>query len=203
MQDIFLGGTDSSAAAIVWSMTALMKAPNMMQKVQSEIRNAVGGKGRVDDDDLPKLPYFKAVINETLWLYSPVPMLVPRETMEKCMLDGYEIQPKTRVYVNIWAVARDPEYWKDSPEEFLPERFVGGDVDVKGQDFGSIPFGSGRRICPGMFMGLANVELAVANLLYSFNWELPGGVAVDTDVSPGIIMHKKNPLHLIPKHYHA
>lgn len=100
--------------------------------------------------------------------------------------------------MNVWAIARDPEYWKNSPEEFLPERFMGSDIDVKGQDFGAIPFGSGRRICPGMFMGLANVELAVANLLYSFDWELPQGEKdLDTDILAGLIMHKKNPLCLL------
>ncbi|KAH6755743.1 hypothetical protein C2S53_010005 [Perilla frutescens var. hirtella] len=205
--NIFLGGTDSSAASIVWNMTALMKAPAMMKKVQEEIRNVVGNKGKVDDDDLPKLPYLKAIINETFRLYSPVPMLAPRETTAKCNLNGYEIPPKTTVYVNVWAIARDPEYWTFSPEEFLPERFMGSDIDmidVKGQDFGAIPFGSGRRICPGMFMGLANVELAVANLLYSFDWEMPPGIGIDqldTDALPGLIMHKKNPLLLQPKLY--
>ncbi|KAL1554168.1 6,7,8-trihydroxycoumarin synthase-like [Salvia divinorum] len=155
--DLFLGGTDSSAASIVWIMTALMKAPHIMKKVQTEIRNAVGNKAKVDEDDLPTLPYLKAVINETFRLYTPVPMLVPRETTQKCVLDGYEIQPKTTVYVNVWVITRDPECWKTSPEEFLPERFYGSDMPVKGKDFGLIPFGSGRRICPGMFMGLANV----------------------------------------------
>ncbi|KAH6819619.1 hypothetical protein C2S51_003222 [Perilla frutescens var. frutescens] len=207
LMNIFLGGTDSSAASIVWNMTALMKAPAMMKKVQEEIRNAVGNKGKVGDDDLPKLPYLKAIMNETFRLYAPVPMLAPRETTAKCNLNGYEIPPKTTVYVNLWAIARDPEYWAVSPGEFLPERFMGSDtdmIDVKGQDFGAIPFGSGRRICPGMFMGLANVELAVANLLYSFDWEMPPGIGIDqldTDALPGLIMHKKNPLLLQPKLY--
>nr|AJD25157.1 cytochrome P450 CYP71AT93 [Salvia miltiorrhiza] len=201
LMNLFIGGTDSSAAAIVWNMTALMKAPHIMKKVQTEIRNVVGNKGKVDDDDLPKLPYLKAILNETFRLYTPVPLLVPRQTTEKCVLDGYEIQPNTTVYVNVWAIARDSEYWKISPEEFLPERFIGSNMDVKGQDFGVIPFGSGRRICPGMFMGVANVELAVANLLYSFDWELPQGIQLDTHVLPGLIMHKKNPLFLLPKPY--
>ncbi|KAK6161575.1 hypothetical protein DH2020_004956 [Rehmannia glutinosa] len=118
--------------------------------------------------------------------------------MERCILEGYEIQPKTVVYINTWAIASDPEYW-ENPHEFLPERFFNSDIDVKGQDFEVIPFGSGRRMCPGMFMGLTNVELTVANLLYSFDWELPTGIReedVDTDVLPGIAMHKKNPLLL-------
>ncbi|GFP93414.1 cytochrome p450 83b1 [Phtheirospermum japonicum] len=202
--DIFAAATDTSSVAIVWTMTALIKAPHMMQKVQAEIRNLIGNKGRVDEDDLPKLPYLKAVINETFRYYPPVPLLIPRETIERCTLEGYEIQPGTLVYINAWAIARDPEYWKDRPHEFLPERFLDSNIDIKGQDFGVIPFGSGRRACPGILMGLANVELAVANLLYSFDWELPDGMQpqdVDTEALPGLAVHKKIPLLLVPKQY--
>lgn len=184
-------------------MTALIKAPQVMHKVQAEIRDLVGKKGKVDEDDLPKLPYLKAVINETFRLYPPAPLLVPRATTGKCSLEGYEIQPNTVIYINAWAVARDPEYWK-SPNEFVPERFLNSNIDIKGQNFEVIPFGSGRRICPGMNMGLANVELTVSNLLYSFDWELPPGVLaedVDTETLPGITMHKKNSLLLVPKKY--
>lgn len=186
-------------------MTALIKAPKVMHKVQSEIRNVVGKKGIVDEDDLPNLPYLKAIINEALRLYPPVPLLVPRETNQKCTIDGYEIEPKTMVYVNAWAVQRDPENW-ENPDEFVPERFLNSNIDIKGQDFGLVPFGSGRRMCPGMPMGYISVEIAVANLLYSFDWELPDGIRaedIDTDPLPGIAMHKKNPLLLVAKKYVA
>ncbi|KAL3635084.1 hypothetical protein CASFOL_022138 [Castilleja foliolosa] len=201
LMNIFGAASDTSAASIEWTMAALIKAPHEMKKVQAEIRDFVGEKGIVDEIDLPKLPYLKAVINESLRLYPPVPLLVPRETIEKCILDGYEIQPKTTVFVNAWAIARDPEYW-EKPEEFMPERFLKGDIDIKGQDFEVTPFGSGRRICPGMNMGIANVELTVANMLSVFDWELPRGVRaedVDMEAFPGIAMHKKNPLLLVPK----
>ncbi|KAH6832657.1 hypothetical protein C2S53_006444 [Perilla frutescens var. hirtella] len=205
LTDIFIGATDTSAASTVWTMTALIKAPNVMEKLKSQIRNLVGKKGRVDEDDLAKLPYLNAVINEALRLYPPAPLLVPRETIERCSLAGYEIQPKTVVYVNAWAIARDPEHWKN-PDAFVPERFLNSNIDIKGQDFEVIPFGSGRRMCPGIPMGLANVELTVANLLYSFDWELPPGIRaedIDTDALPGITMHKKNPLLLVAKKYVA
>ncbi|KAL8049017.1 hypothetical protein ABFS82_07G107600 [Erythranthe guttata] len=205
LMNIFIAATDTSAASTVWTMTALMKAPRVMEKVQAEIRNSIAKKGKVDENDLPKLPYLKAVISETLRLYPPAPLLVPRQTIEKCTLEGYVIEPRTLVYVNAWAIARDPDYW-ENPDEFLPERFLNSNIDIKGQDYGVIPFGSGRRICPGMYMGLANVELTVANLLYSFNWELPPGIQakdIDTDVMPGLTMHKKNALLLAPKKYVA
>ncbi|GFP83112.1 cytochrome p450 83b1 [Phtheirospermum japonicum] len=201
--DIFVAGTHSTSTTIVWAMTALMKAPKVMEKAQSEIRNLIGERRKVDEDDLHKLPYLKAIINETLRLYPPVPLLVPRETIDKCTLQGYEIQPKTAVYVIAWAIARDPEYWQN-PDEFMPERFLNNNIDIKGQDFEVIPFGSGRRICPGMYMGLANVELTVANLLYSFDWELPPGIEakdVDTDALPGVAIRKKNALFLVPNMY--
>ncbi|KAG8373940.1 hypothetical protein BUALT_Bualt11G0077400 [Buddleja alternifolia] len=103
-----MSGTDTSAATIIWTMTALMKAPNVMKKVQAEIRDLIGNKGKIDEDDLQKLPYLKAVINETFRLYTPNPIL-GRRTKERCTLEGYEIQPDTVVYVNAWAIARDPE----------------------------------------------------------------------------------------------
>ncbi|XP_047950597.1 6,7,8-trihydroxycoumarin synthase-like isoform X1 [Salvia hispanica] len=199
--NIFTGATDTSAAATVWVMTALMKAPQIMNKLQQEIRNLAGKKGRVDEDDLPQLPYLKAVINETFRLYPPIPLLM-RQAMQRSTLQGYQIEPKTVIYVNAWAVARDPEYWED-PDKFVPERFLDIDTDVAtGQDFGFLPFGAGRRMCPASLMGLVNVELAVANLVYCFDWEMPKGMKVeDIDVEslPGITVHKKIPLLLVPK----
>ncbi|XP_073046212.1 5-OH-xanthotoxin synthase-like, partial [Primulina eburnea] len=202
LMNIFLGGTDSSSASITWAMTALMKAPEAMRRVQQEIRSIVGKKPLLDEDDIQKFPYFKAVIKEVLRLYPPIP-LVPRETTERCFIDGYEIQPKTSVYVNIWAIGRDPEYW-ENPNEFLPDRFLNNTIDYKGRDFGLISFGSGRRSCPGMYLAVAVTELALANLLYAFDWELPDGMTeedVNTDSFPGLVMHKKIPLCLIRKRY--
>ncbi|XP_022841924.1 cytochrome P450 71B37-like [Olea europaea var. sylvestris] len=123
--------------------------------------------------------------------------------MKSCIIQRYEIQPRTLVYINAWGIARDPEYW-ENPMEFWPERFLNSAVDIKGQDFGLIPFGSGRRNCPGMSLGLVTVELALANLLYSFDWELPRRMKaedIDSDVLPGITVHKKNALCLVPRNY--
>lgn len=170
-----------------------------MKKVQEEIRNLEGKKDFLDEDDIQKFPYFQAVIKETLRLHLPAPLLVQRETNEKCILDGYEIPAKTLVYVNAWAIQRDPEAWKD-PEEFYPERFLDSAIDFQGLDFELIPFGAGRRICPGLPMAIATLQLILANLLYSFDWELPVGMKkedIDTEVLPGITQHKKNPLFVV------
>ncbi|KAL5778156.1 hypothetical protein ACOSP7_011082 [Xanthoceras sorbifolium] len=201
LMNVFVAGTDSGAASVIWAMTYLMKYPRVMIKVQEEVRNLIGGKGFVDEDEVQKLPYLKAVIKETMRLQPIVPLLVPRETTEKCILNGYEIPSKTLVFVNAWAIGRDPEIW-DNSEKFYPERFIGSSIDMKGQHFELIPFGAGRRICPGLHMGIATVELALANLLYKFDWEMPLGFKkedLDFDVIPGITMHKKNVLLLLAK----
>ncbi|KAK2660685.1 hypothetical protein Ddye_007218 [Dipteronia dyeriana] len=201
LMNVFVAGTDTGAASVIWSMTYLMKNPRVMKKVQEEVRNLVGAKGFVDEDDVERLSYLKDVVKETMRLQPTVPLLVPRETTEKCILEGYEIPAKTLVFVNTWAIGRDPEVW-ENPEEFYPERFDGSSIDIKGQHFELTPFGAGRRICPGMHMGIATVELALANLLYKFDWEMPVGIKkedLDFDVLPGITMHKKNVLRLIAK----
>ncbi|XP_004247901.2 5-OH-xanthotoxin synthase [Solanum lycopersicum] len=203
IMDMLIGGTDTSAAAVVWAMTALISKPNAMKKVQAEIREMVGKKSIVNEDDIRNLPYFKAVIKETFRLYPPGPLLIARETMQNSILEGYEIKAKTIVHVNIWAIARDPEIW-ENPEEFIPERFLNSDIDLKGQNFELIPFGAGRRGCPAVALGVATVELVLSNLLYAFDWELPCGMNkddIDTNVLPGLTRHKKQPLCLVPRNY--
>ncbi|KAM7514083.1 hypothetical protein LguiA_003666 [Lonicera macranthoides] len=201
LMNILLGGTDTSASTIVWAMTELMKNPTVMYKAQEEVRKLIGKKGRVDEDDLQNLTYLKMVVKEAMRLHPPVPLLVPRVAMQRCVIDSFEIQPKTMVYVNAYAVGRDPECWKD-PLKFFPERFMGTTIDYKGQDFELIPFGAGRRACPGISMGSTTVELILSNLLYSFDWELPPGIKkedIDTNPLPGITVHKKIPLCLVAK----
>ncbi|KZV31435.1 hypothetical protein F511_40751 [Dorcoceras hygrometricum] len=203
LMNVFVAGTDTSASTIVWAMTNLIKKPQAMKKAQEEVRNVVGSKGTVDEDDIQNLPYLKAIIKETLRLFPPVPLSVPRETLEEFTLDGYQIPAKTMVYVNTHAVGLDPEIW-ENPTEFMPDRFMNSTIDYKGHDFGLLPFGTGRRGCPGMNLGIATVELALANLLYSFNWELPHGMKeedLDMEVSPGLATSKKNDLCLLAKCY--
>ncbi|ESW05997.1 hypothetical protein PHAVU_010G010900 [Phaseolus vulgaris] len=199
--NMLIGATDTTSATTVWAMTALLKNPRVMKKVQEELRNLGNEKDFLHEDDIQKLPYLKAVIKETLRLHLPAPLLVQRETNEPCILEGYEIPAKTIVYVNAWAIHRDPNTWKD-PEEFLPERFLDSTTDFRGQDFEFIPFGAGRRICPGILMAIASLDLILANLLRSFDWELPPGIRkedIDTEVLPGITQHKKNPLYVLAK----
>lgn len=201
LMNLFVAGTDTSAATLVWAMTALLKNPKVMKKAQKEIQSLIGSRTSVHEDDIPNLPYMNAVIKETMRLYPPVPLLVPRETTQKTNINGFEIPPKTLVYINGWAIGKDPEAW-ENPNDFNPKRFLGSSIDYKGLDFELVPFGAGRRGCPGIYMGAAVVEIALANLLLSFDWELPNGIEkddIDIEVLPGITMHKKNPLCLVAK----
>lgn len=202
---MFGAGTDTTAVTVEWAMAELVKHPDAMKKAQAEIRRVVGEKAKVGEEDLHQLHYLKLIIKETLRLHPAAPLLVPRETLTDVEVKGYHIAANTRVFVNAWAIARDPNSWK-KPEEFLPERFANIPIDFKGRDFQFIPFGAGRRSCPGMSFGINSVELALANLLYWFNWELPKGLTKDDlDMSEdvGITVHMKFPLRMVPKLHFA
>ncbi|MCD9643494.1 hypothetical protein HAX54_031059 [Datura stramonium] len=152
-ENIFIAGTDTSVVALVCTITTLIKEEkSVMRKLQEGIRELVEYKGRADEDDIQNLPYLKAIIKETVRLYLPAPLLVPRETIKKCTIDGYDIKPNTLVFVNVWAIGRDPECW-ESPDKFIPERFVdvtnNDIVDYNSGKFEMISFGGGRRGCPG------------------------------------------------------
>ncbi|CAL9047431.1 cytochrome P450 71A1-like [Musa acuminata AAA Group] len=203
LTNIFIGGTDTSSATVVWAMAELIRQPEMMKRTQDEVRGCVGSKGKVEESDLHQLHYLKCVIKETMRLHPPAPLMLPRETMLTIELNGCIIPPKTMIYVNAWAIGRDPNSW-ERPDIFNPERFMHGSSDTKGQDFKFIPFGEGRRICPGKNLGMLVVELVLANLLYSFNWHLPLGLTkedVDMEEAPGITVHRKSALCLMATEY--
>ncbi|XP_021889585.1 cytochrome P450 71B37-like [Carica papaya] len=203
LKDVFAAGIESTGITMVWALTELMRSPRVMKKIQAEIRDVMGNKGKVNEDDIEKLVYLNMVVKETWRLHPPAPLLIPREVMSPFKVNGYKIYPKTRLHVNVWAIGRDPKIWKD-PEEFLPERFAGSSIDFKGQHFEFLPFGGGRRACPGINMGSTLVELTLANLLYRFDWKLPNGMSkedINIDEAPGISIHKKIPLQVVPAAY--
>nr|XP_010911474.1 cytochrome P450 71A1 [Elaeis guineensis] len=180
-------------------MAELGRHPRQMKKAQEEIRASLGTEGKVEEGDLHQLQYLKSVVKETWRLHSPVPLLIPRESIRHSRIHGYDILPNTRVYVNAWGIGRDPKSW-DDPEEFIPERFMDSSIDYKGHNFELIPFGSGRRMCPAMNFGALTVELALASMLYHFDWELPVGTSredIDMNEAPGITVHRSSDLHLV------
>ncbi|KAJ7956139.1 Cytochrome P450 [Quillaja saponaria] len=199
--DMFAAGTDTTFITLDWGMTELLMNPQVMQRAQMEVRSTLGDRRIVSESDLPQLQYMKAVIKEIFRLHPPVPLLVPRESIEDVVIDGHEIPAKTRFFVNAWAIGRDQETW-ENPEVFKPERFLNSNIDFKGQDFELIPFGAGRRGCPAITFGTAVIELALAQLLHGFDWELPPGItAKDLDMTEvfGISMHRKDHLFVTAK----
>ncbi|KAJ4877922.1 Cytochrome P450 71B4 [Raphanus sativus] len=172
--NIYLAGVDTSAITMIWAMAELARNPRVMKKVQEEIRTCIGTKQkeRLAEEEIDKLEYLKLVVKETLRLHPPAPLLLPRETMSQIKIQGYDIPPKTILVINAWSIGRDPKYWKD-PEEFIPERFIDSHVDYRGQSFEFLPFGSGRRICPGLASAISSIELGLLNLLYYFDWSMP------------------------------
>jgi cytochrome P450 len=149
-----------------------MKHPRVMKKVQKELEDVVGLERMVEESDLDSLEYLDMVLKETFRLHPIAPLLLPHLAMEDCTVNGFHKPQNSRVIINVWAIGRDPSVWSDA-EKFFPERFVGSNIDVQGHDFQLIPFGSGRRGCPGMQLGLTVVRLVVAQLVHCFDWELP------------------------------
>ncbi|XP_072994687.1 cytochrome P450 71A1-like [Typha latifolia] len=199
--DMFAGGTHTASTTIEWVMAELLKNPQEMKRVQEEVREIVGLDAKVREHLLDEMKYLKAVIKETLRLHPPAPLLVTRESIEDTKLQGYDVPAKTRVLINAWAIGRDPKSWERA-EEFCPERFVDSAIDFKGQDFQFIPFGAGRRGCPGVGFAMPTVELTLANLLYHFDWEFPKGIdreSMDMSESGGLVTNLKYNLVLVPK----
>ncbi|WCJ36155.1 cytochrome P450 family 71 subfamily A polypeptide 22 [Euphorbia peplus] len=196
--DMFVGGTDTTAATMEWTMAEIIKNPIVMRKAQEEVRRIVGSKSKVTEADVNQMVYLKSVMKETLRLHAPA--MIFRETSASCKLDGYDIPANTRVFINAFTIQRDPEIWKN-PEEFIPERFADSQVDFRGQHSQFMPFGGGRRICPGLSFAIVEAELVLANLLFWFDWKVPnGGRAEDLDMSElyALIVRKKTPLLLVP-----
>lgn len=187
---------------VAWAMSELILNPRVMKKVQAEVRAHVGKIKTpiVDENVCENIKYLSLVIKETLRLHPPVVLLIPHRTTKHIKLAGYDIYPNTIVQVNAYAIARDPKIWKNA-DEFYPERFENENIDYKGQNFEYLPFGSGRRICPGLAMGVTTVSSVLGNLLYHFDWELPKGMKKE-DLSMedefGLTTSRKDPLYLVP-----
>ncbi|KAM0844199.1 hypothetical protein ACQ4PT_057219 [Festuca glaucescens] len=201
--DMFAGGSETAATTLQWTMSELVRNPRVMRKAQDEVRRALGGQHRVTEASIADLSYMRLVIKEALRLHPPAPLLLPRECRsDGCRVLGFDVPKGTMVLVNAWAISRDPAYWGADAEEFVPERFERGEaVDFKGSDMEYTPFGAGRRMCPGMAFGLANLELALAGLLYHFDWEVHGGAdagELDMTEEMGVTVRRRHDLKLVP-----
>lgn len=165
---MFGAGTHTTFVTLEWVMAELVKDQKTMQKLQQQIRKVSGNKQIITEEDLKNITWLKAVIKETLRIHPPAPLLVPRESLEESQVKGYHIPKGTKILINAWTINRDPKFWPN-PEEFFPERFMEDTgVDFRGNNFQLIPFGAGKRICPGINLAISNIELMIATVSVAF-----------------------------------
>ncbi|KAL1567987.1 cytochrome P450 71AU50-like [Salvia divinorum] len=198
--DMIVAGMDTSSTTLEWAMSELMKHPAVMKKLQQELELVVGLDQMVEESHLDKLEYLDCMVKEAMRLHPVVPLLIPHQSMEDCEVGGFHVPNKTRVIVNVWAIGRDPDVWAN-PDSFTPERFMGSEIDLRGRHFELLPFGTGRRGCPGKQLGLTVVKLVLAQLVHCFDWELPDGIEpseVDMTENFGVVTARAKPLVVVP-----
>ncbi|KAE8773448.1 cytochrome P450 [Hordeum vulgare] len=197
--DMITAGTDTTVITVEWAVAELVRNPRVQHKVQEELDRVVGRDRVLSETDFPSLPYLQAVVKESLRLHPPTPLMLPHKASAAVKVAGYDIPKGASVTVNVWAIARDPKAW-DAPLEFRPERFLHDNIDIKGCDYRVLPFGAGRRVCPGAQLGINLVASMIGHLLHHFTWALPDGARTeDLDMmeSPGLITFMRTPLQVV------
>lgn len=198
---MFFGGSETTSSTIEWVLAELLRSPETMKKVKEELHRVMGPNKKIKESDIDNLSYLQAVVKETLRLHPALPLLLPRYSTKDTSYMGYLIPKGTQVFVNAWAIGRDPDVWED-PLAFKPERFLDSTIEYNGQNFEMIPFGSGRRICMGLDLAHRILHLCLATLLWSFDWELDilsTPETMDMRERMGITLRKLVPLKAIPK----
>lgn len=183
-QVILTGGLETTPATLTWALSLLLNNPEALKTVQDELDVYVGRERFVEESDIGNLVYLQAVIKETLRLHPPSPISATHESMDDCIVAGYNIPKGTRLMVNLWKLHRDPNVWSD-PNQFRPERFLTSqkDIDFKGQHYEFLPFGSGRRMCPGVSFALQSLYLTLASLIQGFHLAKPSQEPIDVTES--------------------
>ncbi|GLT60122.1 hypothetical protein SLA2020_329030 [Shorea laevis] len=197
--DMITAGMDTTAISVEWAMAELVRNPRVQQKAQEELDRVIGFERVMTEADFSNLPYLQCVTKEAMRLHPPTPLMLPHRAHDNVKIGGYDIPKGSNVHVNVWAIARDPAVWKD-PEEFRPERFLEEDVDIKGHDFRLLPFGAGRRVCPGAQLGLNLVTSMMGHLLHHFCWKPVDGVKpedIDMFENPGLVAYMRTPLEAV------
>nr|XP_043637593.1 cytochrome P450 93A3-like [Erigeron canadensis] len=197
--DIMGAGTHSSAITTEWALAELINHPKIMKKAVEEIDQVVGKNRLLQEADIPNLPYLQAIVKESLRLHPAAPV-IQRQSIVDCTVGGYKIPAKTTIFFNVWSLGRDPTYW-ESPLEFRPERFAEKQMDVKGQNFQLLPFGSGRRMCPGTSLALMVIHVTLGSMIQCFEWKAGwdgNQTSVDMEEGTGITIPRANPLVCIP-----
>ncbi|KAF5470600.1 hypothetical protein F2P56_011104 [Juglans regia] len=195
--DFFSAGTDTTAIASEWALAELINHPEVLKRAREEIEDVVKSKRLVNETDAPNLPYIQAILKETFRLHPPLP-LVTRACVQDCKIGNYVIPAKTLLFVNVWAIGRDPTCW-ENPLEFQPERFLNSDhekknmagpIDIRGQHFQLLPFGSGTRLCPGLNLAMQELPTLLAAMIQCFDFKVVGkhGKLINDDEQDNIAL---------------
>ncbi|KAL3738018.1 hypothetical protein ACJRO7_019536 [Eucalyptus globulus] len=197
LMDIVIGGADTTSTTVEWTLTELLLHPQVLLNVQKELDDIVGRNNMVEESHAFKLPYLHAAVKEAMRLHPVAPLLLPRSPSRTCTVGGYTIPKGTKVFLNAWAMHRDPRFWSD-PYKFRPERFLQGgeasELEYSGQNLHYIPFGSGRRVCAGLQLGERMLMYVLATFLHLFEWRLPPGIELDREEKFGVVLEKATPL---------
>jgi cytochrome P450 len=198
--EMFVGGMETTTTTLEWAMSELLRHPHAMERLQGEIESVVGQHRKVNESDLSSMEYLHCVVKETLRLYPPLPLALPHASLEPVTVGGYYLPSKTMVIVNVWAIGRDPNVWGTDASEFRPERFMEvEDHGMDSSDFAMLPFGAGRRGCPGSAMALLTIEFALAHLLHTFDWRVEGDPSqLDMNEACASTMPRQVPLFAHP-----
>ncbi|KAH9697251.1 cytochrome P450 family 76 subfamily C polypeptide 7 [Citrus sinensis] len=195
-EDLFIAGNDTTSITMEWAMAELLHNPEVLSKAKLELEQLVGRGNPIEESDITRLPYLQAVVKETFRLHPAVPLLIARKVSEDVEIASFTVPKGAQVFVNVWAIGRDENTW-DNPHSFIPERFLGSDISYKGQNFELIPFGGGRRICPGLPLAIRMLHLMLGSLINSFDWKLEDG-NMDMEEKFGLTIQKAQPLRVVP-----
>lgn len=199
-QDLFVAGIDTTSTTMEWAMAELLHNPSKLARLRKELEQIHGKFGQIEESDASKLPYLRAVVKEILRLHPSVPFLVPHKSKDDGELGGFMVPKNAQILVNVWSIGRNSSIW-DNPNSFEPERFLESEIDFKGRDFELVPFGAGRRICPGLPLASRSIHYIMASLLHHFNFKLADDLKPDDmDMSHkfGVTLHKAQPLRVVP-----
>nr|GMD75287.1 cytochrome P450 CYP82D47-like [Ipomoea batatas] len=194
---LLAASTDTTSTTLTWALSLILNSENVLEKIRSELDNNVGKERHVNESDLSNLTYLQAVVKETLRLYPPGPLLMPHESVDDCVINGYHVVKGTRILINASRIHRDPKFWSN-PDAFKPERFLMEykEIDMRGNNFDLIPFGSGRRICPGVSLALQSVQLGLAAIIHGFDIKKASDEPIDMTEANGLAVGKATPLHV-------
>ncbi|XP_075640071.1 geraniol 8-hydroxylase-like [Castanea sativa] len=193
---LLLVSNSYDAITILWSLISFLA----LSKAREELEQTIGKGKPIEESDIPKLPYLQAIVKETFRLHPTGPLLLPHKAEANVEISGFTVPKGAQVLVNAWAIGRDPSIW-DNPDSFVPERFLGSEIDFRGRSFELIPFGSGRRICPGLPLAIRMVHLMLGSLVHSFDWKLEDGVTpqnMNMEEKFGITLDMAQPLRAFP-----